>query len=131
MGTLGKKFLFFDYTGRIYRQNNAGRLTFEFIKNKKRFWENAISGDRTLAIIKDDMLDQGLERLYGEAIFRIGINYLLSGENTIGKAQIKKSLKYKISPIQLSITLLAWIHPHLVYIFYRLYTTFEYRFIKK
>ncbi len=131
MGENKKKFLFFDYIGRMYRQNNTGRLTFEFTKNKKRFWENATSGDRVLTIVKQDMLDKWLQKIYGDTLFKIGINYLLGWESLLGKEKIKNSLTYKKSLPQILIFMTAYIYPSFIYVLYKIYARLEYTFFKK
>ncbi len=112
-----------DYAGRLYRRSHTWYPQITKTVSVERCLKNALWGEQLLDYIGDDLLQRNLAVSYADHCFRIGVNYILAGENAKGRSFLHRSLSHNISIATIIILCLSYVAKPLIR---RIYTFYIY-----
>ncbi len=125
METKGLVITLRDYTGRLYRRNHSWYQQITKTVSSKRCLKNAQWGEQVLDYIGNDLLARKLTASYADHCFRIGVNYVLAGEDTKGRFFLHKSLAHHIAIRTIIVLCLSYVAKPMLRRIYAFYINHE------
>lgn len=115
----------FDYVGRFYRRVHTSEIQITKTRSRERFKKNALWNEYVLDIIGKDLIKYGYKKIYGDYLFRTGLNRLLFGERKKWLKYLKESLDYNHSCVWTLVYLVALINHKFFYWLYKTYVWYK------